>query len=160
MDKEDSSINELRILGIASRFKIQGKPIDVSAFGSGHINDTYKISTNEGEQGYLLQRINHHVFKDIDRLMSNISLVTSHLHKKRTEANISDTNTVLTPVHTLDEKLYFEDEKRNYWRIYHLIDDAKSYDIVENTQQAREGGRAFGKFQALLFPIFVILEAG
>jgi Ser/Thr protein kinase RdoA (MazF antagonist) len=35
-------------------------------------------------------------------------------------------------------------------RVYHLIDDAKSYDIIENTQQAREGGRAFGKFQALL----------
>jgi hypothetical protein len=114
MDKKNKAACELFRLAIASQFKIKGKPRTISPFGSGHINDTYKISTDEGEQGYLLQRINHHVFKDIDRLMSNIALVTSHLHQKRTDANISDTNSVLTPVHTLDGKLYFENEDGNY----------------------------------------------
>lgn len=150
MNKENTSIIEPSRLAIANQFKIDGKPVSISSFGSGHINDTYKISTDNGKPGYVLQRINHHVFKNIEHLMSNISLVTSHLHKKRKDANVSDVNTVLTPVDTLDGKQYFQDDKGNYWRMYYLIDDAKSYDIVENDQQAKEVGRAFGRFQALL----------
>lgn len=150
MNKENNSTIEPSRLAIASQFKIKGKPLTLSSFGSGHINDTYKIGTDDGVQDYILQRINHHVFKNIDHLMSNISLVTSHLHQKRIAANISDIDTVLTPVRTLDEKLYFKDEKGDFWRIYNLIEGAKSYDIVANEQQAREVGRAFGRFQALL----------
>ncbi len=153
MNKENNGAHELSRLTIASQFKIKGKPLTISSFGSGHINDTYRIATDatgEGKQEYVLQRINHQVFKNIDHLMSNISLVTSHLHQKRISANISDINTVLTPVTTLTEELYFQDEAGDYWRIYNLIDGAKSYDIVENKQQAKEVGKAFGKFQALL----------
>lgn len=150
MTKENKGAHELSRLTIASQFNIIGKPLTISSFGSGHINDTYKITTDKGKQGYILQRINHQVFKNVDHLMSNISLVTSHLHQKRIRANISDINTVLTPVSTLTEQLYFQDEEGDYWRIYNLIEGAKSYDIVENEQQAMEVGRAFGKFQALL----------
>lgn len=135
---------------VASNFQIDGKPIAVTSFGSGHINDTYKISTDQSEEGYLLQRINHHVFKNVDHVMSNIALVTNHLHKKRIEANIKDTSTVLTLVNTKDGNLYFKDDEGNYWRVYHLIANAKSYDIVENAEQAREVGRAFGDFQNAL----------
>jgi Ser/Thr protein kinase RdoA (MazF antagonist) len=149
MNKENNSTVESSRLALVSQFKIKGRPLAISSFGSGHINDTYKISTDNGK-GYILQRINHHVFKNIDHLMSNISLVTTHLHQKRTSANISDIDTVLTPVNTQDEKLYFQDDTGDYWRVYNLIDSAKSYDIVENDQQAKEVGRAFGKFQALL----------
>lgn len=145
MNKEDNII-EFTKLAIAAQFKIEGQPLDVAPFGSGHINDTYKIKTDKGELGYLLQRINHHVFKNVDHVMNNIALVTSHLHKKRLAANITDTNTVLTPVNTRDGKLYLEDEAGNFWRVYHLI-DAKSYDLVENAAQASEVGRAFGEFQ-------------
>lgn len=150
MNKENNSTIEPSRLAIASQFKIKGKPLTLSSFGSGHINDTYKIGTDDGVQDYILQKINHHVFKNIDHLMSNISLVTSHLHQKRIAAGIADIDTVLTPVNTLDKKLYFKDEKGDYWRIYNLIEGAKSYDIVANERQAREVGRAFGKFQALL----------
>lgn len=150
MEIENNKNQESFRLAIASQFKVNGKPLNIVSFGSGHINDTYKISTDKGEQKYLLQRINHHVFKNIDHLMSNISLVTNHLHKKTKDENNIDADSVLTPVSTLDDKLYFKDDNGNYWRVYYLIENAKSYDIVENAHQAKEGGRAFGKFQAML----------
>lgn len=150
MNIENNSTKELSKLAIAAQFDIQGNPVEVSPFGSGHINDTYKIRIDQGELGYLLQRINHHVFKNVDDVMNNISLVTSHLHKKRLAAKNTDVNTVLTPVNTRDGKLYFQDENGDYWRVYHLINDARSYDIVENASQAAEVGRAFGEFQRLL----------
>lgn len=149
---EENKRNEasLRLSSIASQFKIKGKVVDIVSFGSGHINDTYKVITDNGDEDYLLQRINHHVFKNIEQLMSNISIVSAHLHQKRIAANITDKNTVLTPIASHDHNYYIEDEKGDFWRIYYLISDAKSYDLVENQQQAMEVGRAFGKFQSLL----------
>lgn len=148
MNTNENIIEKTKFI-IARQFKIEGEPISVSSFGSGHINDTYRIKTDKGELGYLLQRVNHHVFKNVDHVMENIALVSSHLHQKRIDANITDMSTVLTPVNTRDGKLYFKDETGNFWRVYHLI-EAKSYDIVGNEEQAREVGRAFGQFQNLL----------
>ena len=145
----DENIIEKTTFAIARQFKIEGEPVSVSSFGSGHINDTYKIKTDKGKFGYLLQRINHHVFKNVDHVMENIALVSDHLHQKRTVAKITDTDTVLTPVSTRDDKLYFKDETGNFWRVYYLI-EAKSYDVVGNEAQAAEVGRAFGQFQNLL----------
>lgn len=146
MESTDSSST----LTIAQSFIIQGTPLEVTSFGSGHINDTYKVLTDAGNNGYLLQRINHHVFKNVDELMQNISLVTAHLHKKRLEANIEDEDTVLTPIPSKNGSFYVQDALGNYWRMYNLIANARSYDLVENQEQAMEGGRAFGRFQFLL----------
>ncbi len=150
MELENNNNQDSFRLAIASQFKINGKPLSIVSFGSGHINDTYKVTTDKGNQKYLLQRINHHVFKNIDHLMSNISLVTAHLHEKVKAENSADDDSVLTPVNTVDDKLYFKDKDGNFWRVYFLIENAKSYDIVENSHQAKEGGRAFGRFQAML----------
>ncbi len=47
-------------------------------FGNGHINDTYKVELENGET-YLLQRVNHNVFKDVQGMMNNIQQVTKHI---------------------------------------------------------------------------------
>ena len=140
------------ILDIAQKFKIIGNPIDAKEFGSGHINDTYRIFTdNDNESDYLLQRINHHVFKNVDILMNNIQVVTEHLRSKlKNSGSQQAEKEVLTIIPTLDDRLYFQDDEGNYWRTLILIDNTKSYDIVESESQAREGGRAFGEFQSHL----------
>ena len=48
-------------------------------YGSGHINDTYLVTE---ENAYILQRINTRIFKDVEGLMRNISLVTGFLREK------------------------------------------------------------------------------
>lgn len=145
MKSIDSEKRDSHKFSVALQFEIDGKAQSIVPFGSGHINDTYKLST-DGMHSYLLQRINHHVFKNVDQLMHNIALVTEHLHKN----NESDFEEVLTPIKTRNQELYYQDEEGNYWRAFHLIENAKSYDIVKNADQAKEGGRAFGRFQAML----------
>src|SRR5690606_31503859 len=115
-------------------------------------NDTYRICTDsQHEPDYLLQRINHHVFKDVDALMENLQIVTEHLKSKIEASNSSfEKKEVLSLVNTKDGKLYYCDQESNYWRILILIDKMKSYDIVETEHQAKEGGRAFGEFQSQL----------
>lgn len=151
MESTDSSST----LTIAQSFIIQGTPLEVTSFGSGHINDTYKVLTDAGNNGYLLQRINHHVFKNVDELMQNISLVTAHLHKKRLEANIEDEDTVLTPIPSKNGSFYVQDALGNYWRMYNLIANARSYDLVENQEQAMEGEERSEGF-SFYYPIWIL----
>src|SRR4051812_26080173 len=74
---------QLNLLKLASNFIAEADIGDIKAYGSGHINDTYYIK-NKHDNGtdYLLQRINHTVFRDVPALMENISLVTDHLRTK------------------------------------------------------------------------------
>ena len=65
----------------AYAFRINGQPISCLNYGHGHINHTYKISTDTGRE-YILQRINKYVFKDPVKVMNNASAVTNHIRKK------------------------------------------------------------------------------
>ncbi len=137
---------------IVSNFCIEGNIATVVPYGSGHINDTFHVkNTDPALPGYLLQRVNHHVFKNVPALMENVQLVTDHL--KRKLAQIPGSNPakeVLTIVWTRDDQSFFCDEDGNYWRMYCFLKDTKNYDLVLTEQQAHEGGKAFGKFQLLL----------
>jgi thiamine kinase-like enzyme len=100
---------------------------------------------------YLLQKINHFVFRDIHGLMDNIANVTRHLRDKLTNIPGSDPEKeVLKLVENCNNGYYIEDDNDNYWRVFHFLNNTKSYDQVLTETQAFEGGKAFGRFQALL----------
>jgi Ser/Thr protein kinase RdoA (MazF antagonist) len=147
-----NNLTDNHILNLVSKFKIDTKIASVKPFGSGHINDTYRI-TNSDPNGpdYLLQRINHHVFRDVPVLMNNLLLVLDHLKKKlKLIPGADPENETLTLVETRNNQAYFKDDDNNYWRVFHFLKGTKSYDLVETEKQAFEGGKAFGRFQALL----------
>ena len=57
--------------------------MDIIPLGDGLINDTYKVMMPSGEpHDYVLQRINHHIFTDVELLQHNIDVVTSHIRAK------------------------------------------------------------------------------
>ena len=135
---------------IISRFRLNGSILSVIPFGSGHINDTYKVITEAGGV-YLLQKINHVVFKDVPGLMNNLVLVTGHLKQKLKAIPGSDPlKQVLTLIENKESGYFIEDEEGNYWRIFLFLDSTKSYDQVSTEKQAFEGGKAFGRFQTML----------
>jgi len=142
----NNSLTDNQIFSLISEFKIDADIASVKPFGSGHINDTYRIvNADSGANDYLLQRVNHHVFKDVPLLMNNLVNVTRHLEQKLR----SDKN-VLTIISTKDGDPYFKTPDGNYWRVFYFLKDTKSYDLVTTEKQAFEGGKAFGAFQALL----------
>lgn len=143
---------DTRIYNLISEFKIDDDILSVLPFGSGHINDTYRV-INRDPAGidYLLQRINHHVFNDVPALMQNLLYVTKHLMQKLSEINGSDLEKeVITIVETRGGQPYFKDDEGNYWRVFRFLKNTRSYDQVTTEIQAYEGGKAFGRFQALL----------
>ncbi|UIR56728.1 aminoglycoside phosphotransferase family protein [Sphingobacterium sp. SRCM116780] len=147
-----SNSNQINGLKAAAAFSLGEDIISVDAFGSGHINDTFRVTTkNANGKSFLLQRINHHIFQNVEGLMQNIKHVTDHLKSKVAHLPIlNQESQVLTIIPTKSNDLYFLDEDGNYWRMFVLIEGTKSYDVVETPKQASEGGKAFGKFQMQL----------
>jgi hypothetical protein len=137
---------------IIQNFCIEGNFSEAKIFGSGHINDTFLVKNTQVDQpDYLLQRINHHVFKDVSGVIDNIYMVTSHLKNKLKEVYGNGVDKrVLSLIPAKDRKLFVKDSNGNFWRMYIFMTGAKSYDLVTSDKQAREGGRAFGEFQSLL----------
>jgi hypothetical protein len=118
------------------------------------------LKTNGWIQNYILQRINHHVFKNPEGLMKNIEAVTSHLQKKIKEAGGDSSRETLNLIPTVDGNSYFKTDTGNYWRVYIFIDNACTYEVVENMRHVYHAGKAFGTFQNLMsdFPPSELIE--
>jgi len=117
--------------------------------GSGHINETYRVSTNHPKKSYTLQKINSNIFKDIPNLMKNIEVVTRHLENKIISGDKeAGSFSALRLIPTRHNQLFHEDPSGNYWRLYNFIKGI-SFDTVTNTDYAFKGGKAFGLFQFL-----------
>ena len=133
-------------------FKLPGELNECVVYGNGHINDTLKVTNEKGEIKYVLQRINHLIFTNVDMLQNNIQIVTSHIRKKLEEKGENDIDRkVLTFLPTKDNKLYYFDGD-NYWRVCLFIPNSKSYEEV-TPELSYEAGKAFGDFQSMLADI-------
>ncbi len=142
-------MNETKKLkDIVFQFIEKDDNVKVEPLGKGHINDSYKVENGYAE--YVLQRINHYVFKNVDQLQDNIFRVTKHIRQKLQEQGVKDVERrVLTLVPTHDGALYYKDNEGNYWRITKYIKDSKSYEEI-NADLAYRAGMAFGDFQKSL----------
>ena len=141
-----------QLLNILDQFQLTEKVVSAEPFGNGHINDTLKVTNEKGEIKYVLQRINHLIFTNVDMLQNNIQIVTSHIRKKLEEKGESDIDRkVLTFLPTKDNKLYYFDGD-SYWRVCLFIPNSKSYEEV-NPELSYEAGKAFGDFQSMLADI-------
>lgn len=132
---------------IAEAFEIEGKFLSCEPYGMGHINDTFKLTTSE--KTYILQRINHDIFKNVDALMNNIKLVTEYQKAEIEKRGGDPDREALSLISAKDGKPYYFDGT-NYFRIYKFIDQATSFQIVENPVDFYNAGKAFGAFQKML----------
>jgi serine/threonine protein kinase len=130
-----------------------GEYIDHVRYENGHINDTFHIRfrNNEGNiERYILQRMNHDIFKNPDNVMTNISRVTTFLKNKIAEAHGDVRRETLNVVRTKDGGLYYKDSIGSYWRAFFFIEDAICYDQVKSSEDFYQSAYAFGHFQKLL----------
>jgi Ser/Thr protein kinase RdoA (MazF antagonist) len=133
-------------------FEADGTFLKGEPYGSGHIHDTFKIETAEKEKDdYILQRLNNKIFKNIPQLQNNIERVTVHLRNKLENIPGSDIKReCLRLIPTHEGKTWLCDNDGNYWRMYIFISNHRSYNIVDSPDKAYEGGKAIGRFQAML----------
>lgn len=121
-------------------------------FGSGHINDTYRLTfvQEDRQEHYILQKMNKDIFKKPVELMENIVGVTSWLKQKIQEKGGDVRRETLTVVSTRTGKSYYMASDGEYWRAYLFIEGASSFDRVEKADDFYQSAVAFGRFQGLL----------
>ena len=137
---------------IIAQFAIENEVCEPQPLKIGFINDSFIIhAKNKGEKSYFLQRINHHIFQNVEGLQRNIQVVTDHIRRKLQEAGETDIERkVLKLVPTKDGKLYYRTpDGEGYWRVYVLIEGASSQEKL-TPASAELTGEAFGRFQCQL----------
>ncbi len=153
---------------VCSHFKFDSQIESIERYGDGHINDTYKL-TSKNKAHYILQRINHDIFKNVDNLMSNIDKVTSYLGDIYNEFVLGDNTSefqfdsdyeILTLINTTKDEIYYVSDKGLYFRAYVFVEGAKGYNFAINNEMLYEAGKSFGIFQKMLddFPVNELYE--
>ena len=141
-----------KIINAASAFDIDRDVAFVAPLGKGLINDTYLVSTFSGGE-YVLQRINHLIFKDVPLLQDNIANVTAHIRARLEASGESDIDRKVLNFISLrdaDQTFFFDGE--SYWRMSVLITDSVTVETVSE-ESAYCAGKAFGHFQSMLVDI-------
>jgi len=141
-----SPINELQVL--AAKFEISGNITGITQINKGYINRTYRVETlSDGgkKRKYVLQRINTNVFPDVDALMENYKLTTTHLHQKLELPGHHEGGAVQTIRPTKDGASYLKDAS-GFWRMLTYFDSVYSLDIPERPETFYHAGCAFGSF--------------
>ena len=116
--------------GILAQFEIEGTVKEVKPLGNGLINDTYHVIT-DGENDYVLQRINNAIFQDVDLLQHNIEVVTAHIRRKLEAVGTDDIDRrVLQFVKARNGCSYYRDEADRYWRVMVFIPDTVTQEAV------------------------------
>ena len=126
MSSREYAVDELRAvlsgMGVAD-------VTSAARYGSGHINDTFKVDCASGVS-YILQRINTDIF-DPDAVMANIRRVTEHIRAKGGKS--------------LEVVAYTRP-----WRLYAFIQGAHTVDLITEAGQAYKAASAFAVKSFLL----------
>lgn len=138
---------------VISKFDFPGEVVECIPYGSGHINDTYRLTVHtpgRQDKRFILQRMNKSIFTKPVELMENVSGVTSWLRKKIRENGGDVERETLNIVNDKDNNPYYVDSEGEYWRVYLFIEEATSFDMVKDDNDFYQSAVAFGHFQRLL----------
>jgi Ser/Thr protein kinase RdoA (MazF antagonist) len=106
----------------------------------GLINSTYSIQTNTGD--YILQSINHKVFKSPTAIDDNINAISSYLQKN----NPSYLFTHLVPTLNGNTLVNWEG---GYYRAFHKI-EGYALSVLDNENQVEQAAMQFAGFTSVL----------
>ena len=146
--------NFLKLSGEAiDLIDLKGKVIEVTPFGGGLINATFLVRTkleNGEERKYILQRINHYIFKNVEKLMDNYCRVCDYLKEVVRKNNGDVSRETITVVKAKDGRSFTQDSEGNYWRAIDFIPDTVTYETISCEDDFYKAGKAFGNFQNML----------
>ncbi|WP_289074802.1 aminoglycoside phosphotransferase family protein [uncultured Bacteroides sp.] len=129
----------------------------VKPLTAGLINQTYLVTTQEGTPNFILQCINHNIFKNVDLLQNNIECVTGHIRKKLEAAGEKELDRKVLRFAMADngKTYYFDGEK--YWRACVFVEGSLTLDAV-TPESSYLVGLKFGEFEAMLSDLPCQLE--
>ena len=124
------------IASILATYGIDHKYSLVEPISGGLINMTWKVTC--GQETYILQRVNHNVFKKPIELGKNIRLLHEYI-----QANYPGYLFVAPIKNKLGEDIVCEN---GYYRLFPFVKNSRTIDVVTSADQAYEAALQFGRF--------------
>ena len=113
----------------------------IQPLGNGLINRTWLL-VSAGKK-YVLQKINHAIFRLPADIAYNIRLLADHLKQAHPDYLF------VSPIRTLGGDDLVK-TTNGYFRLFPFINNSHTIDVVEKPEQAYEAAKQFGKFTRLL----------
>lgn len=126
---------------ILSQFGLIEEKCKIEKLGTGLINHTWKI--NCGDQSYILQKINHQVFKTPEIIDNNTAQLKHFLNKFYPDYLF------VPPVNTL-EGISLIKTSEGFFRLFDYVEKSVTINFVNSEKEAYEAAKQFGKFTSLL----------
>lgn len=140
-------------LAAAEQFAAWRRILKVRAHGRGRIHDTFLVTLeNGGENHFILQRLNTRVFPRPELVMGNLITCTEHLRRRLAGVSLGPGRRFEVPrvLTTADGAHHWLDPGGSCWRGLSLVEQAQSFEVIQDLGHARETGYALGLFHALL----------
>ncbi|MEX0273617.1 MAG: phosphotransferase enzyme family protein [Flavobacteriaceae bacterium] len=125
---------------VLKQFKVPEKTYRFDSITQGFINDTYLVF-HQDTALFILQRINHNVFLNIDGVMANIGQALAHLQGTGYAR--------IQLIKTGDGHQYLNTTE-GFWRLMTYIPQSVAYNTTTDPKTAYEAGRIIGRFHCLL----------
>lgn len=132
---------------MAENFQIKETIKQVTPYGNGHINETFLVKTNGEQRAYIMQKMNTEVFKQPERVMENISSVTSCLRKQIISEKGDPDRQAMQVIPTKNGTFLYRNQQGEVFRMFLFIQDAICLDKPESGEDCIESAKAFGLFQ-------------
>lgn len=126
---------------VLTAFGIQEEMLQVTPFGTGLINRTWKVDLPG--RTFILQKLNQDVIRDPNLVAQNLRIISNHL------TAIHPDYLFVAPLPAMDGgEMYFDGS--GYYRLFPFITGSHTIDVVETPEQAGEAAIQFGRFTRLM----------
>jgi Ser/Thr protein kinase RdoA (MazF antagonist) len=142
-----------QLLSVAQQFTPQGEVRDIREYGNGNVNDTFRVTVaGAAEPHFILQRLNLRVFPRPELVMGNLATVSDQVSRRLALAPLEAGRRFEVPrvLLTREGRDHVIDSGGSFWRALSFIDDAVTFDTIQDLGHAREVGSALGRFHSLL----------
>jgi Ser/Thr protein kinase RdoA (MazF antagonist) len=132
---------------VLSAYDLAINDVELERINNGLINATWRIKNPH--KNFILQKVNHHIFKKPEAIASNVRLIADYLQQH------FPSYLFVAPIKTNDHKEMLEIPGYGYFRLSPYVRNSHTIDTVEQPQQAFEAAKKFGEFTKLLsgFPV-------
>jgi Ser/Thr protein kinase RdoA (MazF antagonist) len=140
-------------LAAAQQFTPPGQVLEVRAYGQGNVHDTFLVTlAGAVPNNFILQRLNTHVFPRPELIMENLGAFSAHVRGRLATASLPPGRRWDVPRELLTRAGadHWLDPQGSFWRALSFIENAQSFDTIQDLEHAREVGYALGLFHYLL----------
>jgi Ser/Thr protein kinase RdoA (MazF antagonist) len=127
---------------ILNAYGLMDDTVETIPFGTGLINNTWAVTN--GNSKYILQRINHNIFKHPNDIAANIRMIGDYLSANYPEYLF------VTAKKTLQQQDIIFEAAEGYFRMFPFVNGSHTIDVVSTPLQAFEAAKQFGRFTKLL----------